>query len=69
MGPDAMILVFWLLSFKPTFLLSSFTFIIECLCICNSERSLFLIMNVECLLSPGGINKLDGKISKELCSD
>ena len=27
MGPDAMILVFWLLSFKPTFLLSSLTFI------------------------------------------
>ena len=27
MGPDAMILVFWLLSFKPTFSLCSFTFI------------------------------------------
>ena len=27
MGPDAMILVFWLLSFKTTFSLSSFTFI------------------------------------------
>ena len=27
MGPDAMILVFWMLSFKPTFTLSSFTFI------------------------------------------
>ena len=27
MGPDAMILVFWMLSFKPTFLLYSFTFI------------------------------------------
>ena len=27
MGPDAMILVFWMLSFKPNFLLSSFTFI------------------------------------------
>ena len=26
MGPDAMILVFWLLSFEPTFSLSSFTF-------------------------------------------
>ena len=26
MGPEAMILVFWMLSFKPTFLLSSFTF-------------------------------------------
>ena len=27
MGPDAMILVFWMLSFKPTFPLSSFSFI------------------------------------------
>ena len=27
MGPDAMILVFWMLSFKPTFTLCSFTFI------------------------------------------
>ena len=27
MGQDAMILVFWMLSFKPTFSLSSFTFI------------------------------------------
>ena len=27
MEPNAMILVFWMLSFKPTFSLSSFTFI------------------------------------------
>ena len=27
MGPDAMIFVFWMLSFKPTFSLSSFTFV------------------------------------------
>ena len=27
MGPDVMILVFWMLSFKPTFSLSSFTYI------------------------------------------
>ena len=27
MGPDAMIFIFWMLSFKPTFSLSSFTFI------------------------------------------
>ena len=27
MGPDAIILVFWMLSFKPAFSLSSFTFI------------------------------------------
>ena len=29
MGSDAMIFVFWMLSFKPTFLLSSFTFILK----------------------------------------
>ena len=29
MGPDAMILVFWMLSFKPTFSLSYFTFILK----------------------------------------
>ena len=28
MGPDAMILVFWMLSFKPTFSLSSFLFLL-----------------------------------------
>ena len=27
MGPDAMLLVFWMLSFKPTFSFSSFTFL------------------------------------------
>ena len=29
MGPDVMILVFWMLNFKPTFSLTSFTFIIQ----------------------------------------
>ena len=29
MGPDAMIFIFWMLSFKPTFSLSSFTFIMR----------------------------------------
>ena len=29
MGPDAMIFIFWMFSFKPTFSLSSFTFIIS----------------------------------------
>ena len=32
MGPDAMILVFWMLGFKPTFSLSSFTFIKRLFC-------------------------------------
>ena len=32
MGPDAMILVFWMLSFKPNFSLFSFTFIQRLFC-------------------------------------
>ena len=32
MGPDAMILVFWMLSFKPTFSLSSFTLVKRLFC-------------------------------------
>ena len=32
MGPDAMIFVFWMLNFKPTFSLSSFTFIKKLFC-------------------------------------
>ena len=34
MGPDAVILVFWMLSFKPTFSLSCFTFITGSLVLC-----------------------------------
>ena len=41
MAPDAMILVFWMLSFKPTFSLSSFTFIKRFF-----SSSLFLAMRV-----------------------
>ena len=32
MGQDAMIFVFWMLSFKPTFSLSSFTFVKRLFC-------------------------------------
>ena len=32
MGPDAMIFIFWMLNFKPTFPLSSFTFIKRLFC-------------------------------------
>ena len=42
MGPDAMILVLWMLSFKPTFSLSSFTFIKRLF----SSSSLFAIRAV-----------------------
>ena len=42
MGPDAMILVFWMLSFKPTFSLSSFTFIKR---LCSSSLSAIRVMS------------------------
>ena len=42
MGPDAMILVFWMLSFKPAFSFSSFTFIKK-LFSCSSHSALRLV--------------------------
>ena len=57
MGPDAMILVFWMLSFKPTFPLFSFTFI----------RRLFRFFanwaTEACRLEPSEISKQIWKIS------
>ena len=44
MGPDAMMLVFWVLSFKPAFSLSSFTFIKRLF----SSSSLSAIVMVSC---------------------
>ena len=44
MGPDAMIFVFWMLNFKPTFLLSSFIFIKRLF----SSSSLSAIRAVSC---------------------
>ena len=41
MGPDAMILVFWMLSFKPTFSLSSFT----------SSRGSLVLCYLPCMVS------------------
>ena len=46
MGLDAMMLVFWMLSFKPTFLLSTFTFIkslfSSSLLICQKKKKIYL---------------------------
>jgi len=47
MGPDAMILVFWMLSFKPTFSLSSFTFIKKLLS--SSSLSAIRVLKNWCL--------------------
>ena len=43
MGPDAMILVFWMLSFEPTFSLTSFTFIKR---LCSQMSSFFFLMRL-----------------------
>ena len=45
MGPDAMILVFWMLSFQATFSLSSFTFI-ERLFSSSSLSALRMVLSV-----------------------
>ena len=45
MGPDAMILVFWMLSFKPTCSLSSFTFI-KRLFSCSSLSAIRVVSSV-----------------------
>ena len=62
MGPDAMIFVFWMLSFKPTFLLSSFTFIKRLFSFCSlsairviSSAYLRLLMFLPAILIPGRI--------------
>ena len=47
MGPDAMILVFWMLSFKPTFSLSFFTFIKRLFS--SSSPSAIRVVSPECL--------------------
>ena len=45
MGPDAMILVFWMMSFKPTFSLSSFTFIKKLFNLKDPANRLITIMS------------------------
>ena len=47
MGPDTMIFIFWMLSFKPAFLLSSFTFI-KCL-YSSSSLSAIRVVSSACL--------------------
>ena len=49
MGPDAMIFVFWMLSFKPTFSLSSFTFIKSLFS--SSSLSAIRVVSICCYLN------------------
>ena len=65
MGPDAMILVFWMLSFKPTFLLSVFTFIKRLL----SSSSLSAIRVVSSAYLRLFIGKLSVQFSRSVVSD
>ena len=55
MGPDAMIFVFWMLSFKPTFSLSSFTFIKSCSLLSAIKGGVICISEV-IDISPGNLD-------------
>ena len=50
MGPDAMILVFWILSFKPAFSISSFTFIKNH--VSSSSLSAIMVVSSAYLMPP-----------------
>ena len=54
MGPDAMIFVFWMLSFKPTFSLSSFTFIKFFFTFCHKGGVICLSKVID--TSPGNLD-------------
>ena len=57
MGPNAMIIVFWMLSFKPTFSLSSFTFIKRLFSSSLSAIRLVVICISEVIdISPGNLD-------------
>ena len=50
-GPDAMTLVFWMLSFKSAFSLSSFTFILSAIRVVSSAY-LWLLLFLQAILIP-----------------
>ena len=54
-GPDAIILVFWMLSFKPDFLLSSFTFI-KRLFFAFCHKGGFICLSEVIVISPGNLD-------------
>ena len=56
MGPDAMILVFWMLGFKPTSSLSSFTFIFT---LCHKGGVICISEVID--ISPGNLDANDIK--------
>ena len=54
MGTDAMILVFWMLSFKPTFSLSSFTFIKSLFTLCHKGGAICISEVID--ISPSNLD-------------
>ena len=58
MGPDAMIFVFWMLSFKPTFSLSSFNFIKRLFASSFSAIRLVSSAYLRLLIFPPAINQI-----------
>ena len=55
MGPDAMILVSWMLSFKPAFSLSSFTVIFSSpFAFCHKDGVIYILESVD--ISPGNLD-------------
>ena len=72
MGPDAMILVFWMLSFKQTFSLSSFTFIkklfssssLSTICVVSSAY-LRLLIFLPAILIPAVLHPAAYKLNKQ----
>ena len=64
MGPDAMILVFWMLSFKPTCSLSSFTFIER---LFSSSLSVWITINCGNSERDGNTRPPDLPLEKPVC--
>ena len=68
MGLDAMILVFWMLSFKPTCRLSSFTFLKFFFTFCHKDGGKSEVIDI----SPGNLDSslcfIQPSISRDVCS-
>ena len=67
MGPDAMILVFWMLSFKPTFSLSSFTFLKRLFTFCHKGGVICISEVFD--ISPSNLNSSLGFIQPGILHD
>ena len=66
MGPDAMIFVFWMLSFKPVFSLSSFIFI-KRLYSSSSLSAIRVVCRISEFISPGNLDPACASSSPAFC--